>query len=325
MLQFSEPRSLKVPRGARTLTLIDITREAAELDAFAGHEQIWLGRDIDRGLTAIVAIHNTALGPALGGTRIWPHESFAAALTDALRLSRGMTLKAAVAGVPFGGGKAVIMADAKTEKTAELLEAYADVLVSLEGQFFTGEDVGLSLGDADFLRRRATNVTGTTAGGSGNPSPVTAHGVFLGLQAALRHQRGTHELDGIRVAVQGLGSVGLALAAELHRRGARLTVADIDAARLEQARARFDAACVGPEEILAADVDILRPARSAACCPATPSCLEGLDRRRLGQQPARPARRCRPIAGAGHSLCTGLCHQRRRPYQCGGRACARRL
>ena len=170
-----------------------------------------------------------------------------------------MTLKAAVAGVPFGGGKAVIMADAKTEKTAELLEAYADVLVSLEGQFFTGEDVGLSLGDADFLRRRATNVTGTTAGGSGNPSPVTAHGVFLGLQAALRHQRGTHELDGIRVAVQGLGSVGLALAAELHRRGARLTVADIDAARLEQARARFDAACVGPEEILAADVDIFAP------------------------------------------------------------------
>ena len=259
MLQFTEPRSLKVPRGARTLTLIDITREAAELDAFAGHEQIWLGRDIDRGLTAIVAIHNTALGPALGGTRIWPHETFAAALTDALRLSRGMTLKAAVAGVPFGGGKAVIMADAKTEKTAELLEAYADVLVSLEGQFFTGEDVGLSLGDADFLRRRATNVTGTTAGGSGNPSPVTAHGVFLGLQAALRHQRGTAELDGIRVAVQGLGSVGLALAAELHRRGARLTVADIDAARLEQARARFDAACVGPEEILAADVDIFAP------------------------------------------------------------------
>ena len=247
------------PRGARTLTLIAITREAAELDAFAGHEQIWLGRDIDRGLTAIVAIHNTALGPALGGTRIWPHETFAAALTDALRLSRGMTLKAALAGVPFGGGKAVIMADAKTEKTAELLEAYADVLVSLEGQFFTGEDVGLSLGDADFLRRRATNVTGTTAGGSGNPSPVTAHGVFLGLQAALRHQRGTHELDGIRVAVQGLGSVGLALAAELHRRGARLTVADIDAARLEQARARFDAACVGPEEILAADVDIFAP------------------------------------------------------------------
>ena len=259
MLQFSEPRSLKVPRGARTLTLIDITREAAELDAFAGHEQIWLGRDIDRGLTAIVAIHNTALGPALGGTRIWPHETFAAALTDALRLSRGMTLKAAVAGVPFGGGKAVIMADAKTEKTAELLEAYADVLVSLEGQFFTGEDVGLSLGDADFLRRRATNVTGTTAGGSGNPSPVTAHGVFLGLQAALRHQRGTHELDGIRVAVQGLGSVGLALAAELHRRGARLTVADIDAARLEQAAPGLMRPASAPRRSSRADVDIFAP------------------------------------------------------------------
>ena len=259
MLQFSEPRSLKVPRGARTLTLIDITREAAELDAFAGHEQIWLGRDIDRGLTAIVAIHNTALGPALGGTRIWPHEDLrcgadrcpqAVARHDLEGSRRRRALRRRQSG---DHGRCQDREDGRA------LEAYADVLVSLEGQFFTGEDVGLSLGDADFLRRRATNVTGTTAGGSGNPSPVTAHGVFLGLQAALRHQRGTHELDGIRVAVQGLGSVGLALAAELHRRGARLTVADIDAARLEQARARFDAACVGPEEILAADVDIFAP------------------------------------------------------------------
>src|SRR5690606_10027063 len=126
----------------------------------------WLGEDETRGLTAIVAIHDTTVGPALGGTRIWPHPTFDAALTDALRLSRGMTYKAAIAGVPFGGGKAVIRADAKTDKTPALLEAYAEMLAALNGQYFTGEDVGLSLADADFLRERTPNVTGTTVGGS---------------------------------------------------------------------------------------------------------------------------------------------------------------
>ncbi|MET0600281.1 MAG: Glu/Leu/Phe/Val dehydrogenase dimerization domain-containing protein [Mesorhizobium sp.] len=259
MLQIIEPRTLRVPRGARTLTLIDITGEATELEAYDGHEQVWLGRDIDRNLTAIVAIHDTTLGPALGGTRVWPHESFAATLTDALRLSRGMTYKAAVTGVPFGGGKAVIMADPKHDKSPALLEAYADMLAALDGQFYTGEDVGLTLADADFLRSRTGNVTGTTVGGSGNPSPVTAHGVFLGIKAARRHATGTDSLAGVRVAVQGLGSVGLALCAQLAAEGAVLTVADIDPGRTAEARQRFGAVAVDAEAILAADVDILAP------------------------------------------------------------------
>src|SRR5690606_23125030 len=142
-----------------TFSLSEITEQAAALDAFDGHENVWLGRDESRGLTAIVAIHNTALGPALGGTRIWKHDTFEDVLTDALRLSRGMTLKSAVAGMPFGGGKAVIWADPKTEKTEDLLEAYAEMLMALQGQFFTGEDVGLTVPDADLLRARTSNVT----------------------------------------------------------------------------------------------------------------------------------------------------------------------
>jgi leucine dehydrogenase len=259
MLHIAEPRTLKLPRGVKTLSLIDITTETVGLEAFDGHEQIWLGRDIARGLTAIVAIHSTVLGPALGGTRVWPHETFEATLIDALRLSRGMTYKAAVAGVPFGGGKAVIMADPKIGKTQALLEAYADMLGALDGQFYTGEDVGFTLADADFLRSHTPNVTGTTIGGSGNPSPVTAHGVFLGLKAALAHRKGSDRLSGIRVAVQGLGSVGWSLCQRLHAEGALLTVADIDGAKVAQAKAEFGAASVAPENIVQAEADIFAP------------------------------------------------------------------
>ncbi|MEQ9245756.1 MAG: Glu/Leu/Phe/Val dehydrogenase dimerization domain-containing protein, partial [Nitratireductor sp.] len=196
MLQTQTPRTLKTVAQKSTLTITDITAEAAKLDAFDNHERVWHGRDEERGLNAIVAIHNTALGPGLGGTRVWPHETFEAALTDVLRLSRGMTFKSAVAGMDFGGGKALIIANSKTDKTPTLLEAYAEMLIALNGQYFTGEDVGFTVADADFLRERTPNVTGTTVGGSGNPSPVTAHGVFLGIKAALKH-RGVATLDGV--------------------------------------------------------------------------------------------------------------------------------
>ncbi len=259
MLHASEPRKLKMPASKTTLVLSDITDTASKLPDFDNHERIWLGRDRQRGLTAIVAIHNTALGPGLGGTRVWPHESFEAALTDALRLSRGMTYKSAVAGMPFGGAKAVIIADPKTDKTPALLAAYADMLAALEGQFFTGEDVGLTVADADFLRERTPNVTGTTMGGSGNPSPVTAQGVFLGIKAALRHRRTTDNLANVRVAVQGLGSVGWALCEKLHAEGAKLLVTDIDVARVEQAAAAFDATPVAPDAILSAEADVFAP------------------------------------------------------------------
>ena len=266
MLHAYEARTLRQPAGASSLTIMDITAQAARLPAFENHESIWLGRDEKRGLRAIVAIHDTTLGPALGGTRIWPYASFEEALADALRLSCGMTYKAAIADLPLGGGKAVIMADPKTGKTAALLAAYAEMLAALNGQFITGEDVGLTLADADFLRARTPNVTGTTRGGSGNPSPVTAKGVYLGIKAAAKHRFGTDDLTGRRVAVQGLGAVGSALCEKLHRAGASLAVADIDAARVERACRDFGAAALATEEILSADADIFaRPAPWAAC------------------------------------------------------------
>lgn len=259
MLQSTEPRKVRVPGCRSSLSLEDMTAQAEGLPDFDGHEQIWLGRDDSRGLTAIVAIHDTSLGPALGGTRVWPHESFEAGLTDALRLSRGMTFKSAIAGLDLGGGKAVIIADSKTQKTPELLEAYAEMLRALDGQFYTGEDVGLTLEDADFLRARTPNVTGTTSGGSGNPSPVTAHGVFLGIKAALAHRRGKDRLAGIHVAIQGLGSVGWSLAKKLRQEGAFITVSDIDPARAQKAVDHLGARSLMGDAILEAGVDILAP------------------------------------------------------------------
>lgn len=259
MLQAYEARNLRPVRAGTSLALSDITGEASRLAAFDAHERVWLGRDEARGLTAIVAIHDTTLGPALGGTRIWAHENLEAALTDVLRLSRGMTYKAAVAGLALGGGKAIIRADPRSEKTPELLEAYAEMLAMLGGQFYTAEDVGMTLADADFLRARTFNVGGTTQGGSGNPSPVTAHGVFLGIRAALAHRFGTDALAGRRIAVQGLGSVGFALCEALHAGGARLVVADLDAARIEKARDAFAAEIVATGDFASADVDVLAP------------------------------------------------------------------
>ncbi|MBX9465227.1 MAG: amino acid dehydrogenase [Aquamicrobium sp.] len=259
MLQTREARTLRPVTASSTLKLTDITAKAARLAAFDNHEQIWLGQDDERGLTAIVAIHNTALGPALGGTRVWPHATFDAALTDALRLSRGMTFKSAIARMPFGGGKAVIKADSKTEKTPAMLEAYAEMLAALNGQYYTGEDVGLTLDDANFLRERTPNVSGTTVGGSGNPSPVTALGTFLGVKAALKHARGSDAFSGLRIAVQGLGSVGWSLCEQLHSEGASLIVADIDELRAAKAKDAFGAEVVETETIVAAEADLFAP------------------------------------------------------------------
>jgi leucine dehydrogenase len=245
--------------GHDGLTLTDITANASKLPDFDNHERVWLGRDGKRGLTAIVSIHNTVLGPALGGTRVWPHASFDDAVTDALRLSRGMTFKSAIANMPFGGGKAVIQADPRKDKTPELLDAYAQMLRMLDGEFYTGEDVGLSLQDADYLRARASNVSGTTVGGSGNPSPVTARGVFLGLKAAWKFRTGSDRLAGVWVAIQGLGSVGWALGELLAAEGAHLVVADIDPGRVARAVKQFGARQAGADEILSADADILAP------------------------------------------------------------------
>ncbi|WP_421856349.1 Glu/Leu/Phe/Val dehydrogenase dimerization domain-containing protein [Oricola sp.] len=242
-----------------SLTIHDITAEAAQLPDYDGHEIVLHGIDRRRGLDAIVAIHDSTLGKAFGGTRIWQHDTFETALSDVLRLSRGMTAKAAISGLPLGGGKAVIIADPQRDKTHAMLEAYAEMLQALDGIFATGEDVGVTLADADFLRARTPNVSGTTIGGSGNPAPFTAQGVYLGIKAAVHHRFGHDMLAGKSIAVQGLGSVGWALCEKLHADGARLTVADIDAARVEAAVTEFSARKAAADAILAADTDVFAP------------------------------------------------------------------
>lgn len=241
------------------LAVEDITRAAAAHPAFAGHEKVIVGRDPGRGLTAIIAIHSTRLGPAIGGTRVWPHPDFDTGLADVLRLSRGMTQKAAVAGLPHGGGKGLIFADAHTDKTPDLLTAYAEMLRRLRGVYYTAEDVGLTVADADFLRARTDNVLGTTHGGSGNPSPVTGYGVYLGLKAAVRHRLHRDGVKDLVVAVQGLGAVGSEVARRAHEDGARLVVADIDRERREAARRRFGATVVDDAQILTCDASVLSP------------------------------------------------------------------
>lgn len=254
---FQEKPETRAAGGSLRVT--EITDQAAKMPAYDGHEHVWLGSDNERGLTAIVAVHNTALGPGCGGTRIWAHKDFDAALTDALRLSRGMTFKSAIAGLPLGGGKAVIMADAKTEKTPQLLEAYAEMLNILGGKYYTAEDVGMTLADADFIRERSTHIFGTTAGGSGNPSPVTARGVYLGVRAAWKYKTGSEAMNGLRVAIQGLGSVGWSVAESLAGDGARLIVADIDTDRVARAVSELGAQAANADEILFANADIVAP------------------------------------------------------------------
>jgi leucine dehydrogenase len=241
------------------LVLSDIVQIARRRPDFDGHEEVWLGEDRRRCLTAIVAIHNSVLGPGLGGTRFYDYANRDAALDDVLRLSRGMTYKAAIAGLPFGGGKAVIVTNTKSRKGNAMLEAYAEMLARLRGRFVTAEDVGMTIADADFLRARTDYISGTTIGGSGNPAPFTASGVFKGMEAAAAFAFGSGNLDGHTVSVQGLGSVGMNLCRLLHKAGARLKVADLAADRVDQARAEFAAEPVVADAIIAAEAEIFAP------------------------------------------------------------------
>lgn len=242
-----------------TLLIEDITVTAARHKDYAGHETVLLGRDDTRGLTAIVAIHSTKRGPAIGGTRIWPHRNFDDGLSDVLRLSEGMSLKAAVADLPHGGGKGIILASAKTDKTPALFAAYAELLAEVADRYYTAEDVGLTLADADHLKTLTPNVLGTTSGGSRNPSPSTAAGVHLGLKEAVRHRLGREGLAGLTMAVQGLGAVGEDVARRLRADGARLVVCDVDQDRLSRAKGELDAEIVAPDAIHAVDCDVFVP------------------------------------------------------------------
>lgn len=227
--------------------------------AFDDHEQVLFFYDRPTGLKAIIALHDTTLGPAVGGCRFWPYASEADAVTDVLRLSRGMTYKAAMADLPFGGGKTVILGDPRTARSEALFRALGRAIHGLGGAYYTGEDVGTTPADMDWAGEETPYVLGRSRGGSGDPSPVTAHGVWLGIKAAIRHRFGRDELQGVRVSVQGLGHVGYNLAKLLAQDGAQLTVADIDAERAARAAKAFHARQVACDEILRVDAEVLAP------------------------------------------------------------------
>ena len=229
---------------------------------FDRHESIHYFEDTGSGLRAIIAIHSTALGPAAGGCRRWTYASDDAALTDVLRLSRGMTYKNAIAGLPFGGGKSVILAAERAPKSRALFEAFGRAVDSLNGRYITAEDVGISVDDMRTVRSSTSFVSGLPQNGSGaggDPSPWTALGVFRGIEAAVAARLGADSLEGITVAVQGVGHVGLHLCKRLHAAGAKLVIADVSSESLRTACEQVPAEIVAPRDILSSDVDVLAP------------------------------------------------------------------
>jgi leucine dehydrogenase len=230
------------------------------------HEQVVFCNDPTVGLKAIIAIHNTALGPALGGTRMWNYKNEDEALVDVLRLSKGMTYKASAAGLNLGGGKAVIIGDSKTQKTEGLFRAFGQFVNSLNGRYITAEDVGTSVKDMEHIFMETPWVTGIPMGfgGSGDPSPYTAHGVLMGIKASAKEKFGEDSLKGLRVAVQGLGNVGSNLVKYLVEEGAKVVVADIAPGRVKDMHDRFGCEAANPDDILFADCDILAPCAMGA-------------------------------------------------------------
>lgn len=226
-----------------------------------GHEEVVFCHDPDVGLKAIIAIHNTALGPALGGTRMWNYKSEDEALVDVLRLSKGMTYKAAAAGLNLGGGKAVIIGDPKTQKSEGLFRAFGQFVNSLNGKYITAEDVGTSVGDMECIFMETPWVTGIPKdfGGSGDPSPYTAHGVLMGIKASAKWQLGTDNLSGMRVVVQGLGNVGTNLVKYLVEEGAKVTVSDIDPEKVKKHVDQYKVTAANPDQILFTECEVLAP------------------------------------------------------------------
>jgi len=245
------------------MTITEIATPTAQQGIFdriaeMGHEQLVISSDPSAGYRGIVAIHSTTLGPALGGTRFWSYASDEEAIIDALRLSRGMTYKNAVAGLNLGGGKSVIIGDNRTQNRETLFRAHGRFVEGLGGRYITAEDVGTSTSDMEFVHMETDYVTGL-AGKSGDPSPVTAHGVFRAVQASARFHWGSDDLSGKTVAVQGAGHVGYYLARELHEAGAKLIVTDIDPERVKRVVNDFGARAVKPNEIYGVQADIFSP------------------------------------------------------------------
>jgi glutamate dehydrogenase/leucine dehydrogenase len=248
------------------------------------YEQIVFGHDASVGLRTIVAVYSTALGPALGGTRFWPFPSEDAALQDVLRLSKAMAYKASAAGLNLGGGKAVVIGDSRADKTPALLRAYARVVDRMAGTYITTADVGTTSADMDVICEVTQHVTGTTHG-SGDPSAVTAYGVLHGMHAVAAETWGDPSLKGKRIAIQGVGKVGSALARHLADEGAVLAVADADRRTADETAAEVHADAIEPSAIVAAECDILAP------CALGP----------VVTTETFPTLRCRAIAGAANN------------------------
>ncbi|QCZ94196.1 Glu/Leu/Phe/Val dehydrogenase dimerization domain-containing protein [Salinimonas iocasae] len=237
---------------------------------FDNHEHVAFYHDEAAGLSAIIAVHNTNLGPALGGCRMWPYVNSAEALTDVLRLSKGMTYKSAMANLKLGGGKSVIIGDPRKVKTPEMMTAMGKFVDSLGGKYFTAEDSGISVTDLKTMAQESDYIAGTKAHyhyagetADGNPAPSTAYGVFVGVKASVEHALKS-DLNGVRVAIQGMGHVGYRLAEHLHNAGAKLFVTDIYPEGVDRAVKELGATAVAPEEIYGLDVDVVAPCAMGA-------------------------------------------------------------
>lgn len=225
------------------------------------HEQVLFCQDQATGLKAIIAIHNTTLGPSLGGTRMWQYASEAEALTDVLRLSRGMTYKSSLAGLNLGGGKAVIIGDSRKDKSEALFRRFGQFVDSLGGKYITAEDVGITTRDIEFVAEETDHVAGLPEyrGGSGDPSPVTAYGVYMGMKAAAQQQYGSDSLNGKKVMVQGVGHVGETLVDYLTQEGAKVIISDIYQDRVKDVVNKYMVEAVNPESVYDVDMDIYAP------------------------------------------------------------------
>lgn len=226
------------------------------------HERVELVHDRTSGLTAIIALHSTHLGPGAGGTRFWHYAEPAGAMRDALRLSRGMSYKNAMAGLPMGGGKAVVLLDADRKKTKAMLHAFGDAVEALGGNYVTAEDVGATVADMEAIRERTRHVCGLPVAegdAGGDPGPFTAMGIYHGIKAAVAHKLGKESMQGVRVAVQGIGSVGGGVARLLAKDGARLWLADVDHKRAKALADELDGEAVAADQIMSTTCDVFSP------------------------------------------------------------------
>ncbi len=247
-----------VAPDAAAPVLTDITDDLRSMADFDDHENVYHVEDAASGLNAFIALHDSTLGPSLGGCRMWPFATEEEAITDVLRLSRGMSYKAALSGVECGGGKSVIIGDSKTDKSEALFRAFGRAVDSFGGRYYSGEDVGVTMQDMDWAGQETNYVFGTDDRG-GDPVPTTAYGVQVGIKAAARHRLGSEDLSGLTIAVQGLGHVGNELCALLRRDGASLVVSDMDPDAVLRAVLAYGAMPVEPDEIYGVEADVFAP------------------------------------------------------------------